>query len=169
MNRPNGGAARSSVTGEDAPRAGDATVDAILLPSAAMAEDIARDTTDPGSPLPTTELDPIDRTYRVAVVTLTTGFRIGGALLVAGLVVSLLRDQSLHDRADPLSDVVRAIGRGEGPAVVDLAIMTLIATPVVAALAISASFARAGDRVYAGLSLAVLLILGTSITLALLR
>ena len=146
----------------------DKTVDATLLPTAAMAEDIAREATEGSGERPAGP-DPLDRTYRVAVATLTTGFRIGGTLLVAGLVLAILRDQPLHDRADPLADVLRGIGRGEGPAVVDLAIMALIATPVVAALAICISFARAGDRVYAGLSLAVLLILGTSITLALVR
>ncbi len=145
-----------------------ATDDDSLLATTDREEAITREATDSPGGLPA-DTNPLDRTYRVAVVTLTTGFRIGGALLIGGLALAALRDQSLHDRADPLPDVVRAIGRGEGAAVVDLAIMTLIATPVAAALAIAASFARAGDRTYAILSLAVLLILGTSIGLALVR
>lgn len=159
---------RSAVSGDDPVMTDDAAVDETVLPTVAKAEDLARDAMEGPGERPA-DPDPLDRTYRVAVTTLTTGFRIGGTLLVAGLILAILRDQPLHDRADPLADVLRGIGRGEGPAVVDLAIMALIATPVIAALAICASFTRAGDRVYAILSLTVLLILGTSITLALVR
>lgn len=112
------------------------------------------------------ELAPV---YEVARTTLTWGFRIGAAFLTVGIVVALVRQEPLRSEAQPLPEIIPALLDGRASALVELAIVTIIGTPVVAALAIAAGFFRIGDRLYALLSLLVLAILGTSISLALLR
>lgn len=114
----------------------------------------------------TRELTPV---YEVARTTLTWGFRIGAAFLTVGIVVALIRQEPLRSEAQPLPEIIPALLDGRASALVELAIVTIIGTPVVAALVIAAGFFRIGDRLYALLSLLVLAILGTSISLALLR
>jgi uncharacterized membrane protein len=107
--------------------------------------------------------------YQAAITTLAWGFRLGAALLALGLIVTVAQGEALNDRAAPFAEVIPAVLDGEGRAVVDLAIVWFMATPVVTVLVVMIGFARMRDRRYAALSLAVLAILATSITLALLR
>jgi uncharacterized membrane protein len=107
--------------------------------------------------------------YGAARTTLTLGFRIGAAFLTIGIVVALVRQEPLRSEAQPLTEIIPALFDGRASALVELAILSIISTPVVAALVIAVGFFRIGDRLYAMLSLLVLLILGTSIVLALLR
>jgi uncharacterized membrane protein len=97
------------------------------------------------------------------------GFRISASLLVAGMVVTALRGEDVPDHVDDFSAVLPAILDGRTTAIVDLAILSMMITPVVAALVVARGFAKAGDRRYAGYSLAVLLVLVLSVSLSLLR
>ena len=107
--------------------------------------------------------------YTAARETLTWGFRIGATFLAAGIIVALARQEPLRSEAEPLPEIIPALFAGRASALVELAILSIISTPVIAALVIATGFFRIGDRLYGMLSLLVLLILGTSISLALLR
>ncbi len=89
-------------------------------------------------------------------------------LLTVGIGVALLRQEPLATRAEPLPEVISRLLDGEARGIVDLAIVAMIATPVMTTLAVAIGFLRLGDRLYAALSLVVLAILGTSIAVALL-
>lgn len=107
--------------------------------------------------------------YDEARALFTWGFRIGAAILALGIVLALIRGEPLQRTAAPLSEIPAALLAGSAGGVVDLAIFWFMATPVVTVVVVAASFWRLGDRRYALLSLAVLVILAASIGLALYR
>lgn len=97
------------------------------------------------------------------------GFRIGAALLLLGLVMAIATGEPIGHVADPLVGIPSAVLAGQASGVIDLAILWFMATPVVTVVAVAIGFLRLGDRRYALLSLVVLIILGASIALSLLR
>ena len=107
--------------------------------------------------------------YDAAIRTFFWGFRLGAALLAVGLVVALVRGEPLGREADPISGVLAEVRAGHASGIIDLAILWFMLTPVAATIVVAVSFWRLGDRRYAVLSLAVLVILGVSIALALNR
>ena len=111
------------------------------------------------------ELAPI---YRLTSLVLTWGFRVAAILLAGGIGVALVRQEPLSSRAEPLPGVIDSLLDGRANGIVNLAILAMIATPVLTTLAVAIGFLRLGDRLYAALSLVVLTILGTSIAVALL-
>ena len=120
----------------------------------------------PGEPVP---VEPVDLAplYGAAIAVLTWGFRIGAALLAAGLALALVRREPLNREADPFAEVLPAVLEGRAAGIVDLAILWFMVTPVVTVIVVAGGFLRAGDRRYAVLSLLVLAVLGVSIALAL--
>jgi uncharacterized membrane protein len=112
----------------------------------------------------TAELAPLRAT---AITILTWGFRIGAALLLMGLLLAAIKQESLSHQVEPFADVIPAILDGRAGGVVDLAILWIMATPVATVLVTAIGFYRGGDRVYAAISLAVLAVLGVSISLSL--
>lgn len=107
--------------------------------------------------------------YTSAGLALAWSFRIGVALLLLGIVLAVLQRQPLNHVAGAFGEVVPSVLRGEAAGVVDLAVLWLMASPVVVVLIVAAGFWRLGERRYAALSLLVLLVLGVSIVLALAR
>lgn len=107
--------------------------------------------------------------YTSAGLALVWSFRIGVALLLLGIVLAVLQRQPLNHVAGAFGEVVPSVLRGEAAGVVDLAVLWLMASPVVVVLIVAAGFWRLGERRYAALSLLVLLVLGVSIVLALAR
>lgn len=107
--------------------------------------------------------------YRNAITVLTYGFRTGAALLVVGLVVALLKREELNHEVDPFGEVIPAILDGKAAGIVDLAILAMMATPLLTVLVVARGFFAAGDRRYGVCSLLVLGILGVSVVLSLLR
>lgn len=97
------------------------------------------------------------------------GFRIGAALLVLGLLMTIVTGEPIGNVADPLGEIPGTVLSGKASGVIDLAILWFMATPVVTVIAVALGFLRLGDRRYALLSLIVLIILGASIALSLLR
>lgn len=112
------------------------------------------------------ELNPI---YLRAIKVLTFGFRIGGSLLCVGLLVALVRQESLRRITESYLDVVPSIVDGEASGIVSLAIIVLVATPVVTVLNVALGFFGIGDRRFGLLSLVVLAVLAVSISLSLFR
>ena len=97
------------------------------------------------------------------------GFRIGAVLLMLGVLLAIGTGEPIGRVADPMGDIPGAVLAGKASGVIDLAILWFMATPVVTVIAVAVGFLRLGDRRYALLSLIVLIILGASIALSLLR
>ncbi len=112
-----------------------------------------------------TDLTPL---YRTAGLILTWGFRLVAALLATGLILAAIQDDALSEQAEPLPEILDNLLDGESSALVDLAIVAMVLTPVAAVIAIAAGFLRLGDRRYALASLFVLTVLGISIAISLL-
>jgi hypothetical protein len=107
--------------------------------------------------------------YDAAIRTFVWGFRLGAALLALGIGMALVKGEPLGREADPISGVLAEVLAGNASGIIDLAILWFMLTPVAATIVVAVSFWRLGDRRYALLSLAVLVILGVSIALALNR
>lgn len=105
---------------------------------------------------------------RVAAL-LTVMFRIGAALLALGVVLALVRGEPLSPTVDAIGSILPAILTGHAAGLVDLAILWLMAAPVVATIVVLAGFLRLGDRRYALVTALVLLVLAASIARALTR
>ena len=97
------------------------------------------------------------------------GFRIGAVLLMLGVLMAIGTGEPIGRVADPMGDIPGAVLAGKASGIIDLAILWFMATPVVTVIAVAVGFLRLGDRRYALLSLVVLIILGASIALSLLR
>ncbi len=122
------------------------------------------------NPIPQTDDRQTDLTplYRTAGLILTWGFRLVAALLAAGLILAAIQDDDLSEQAEPLPNILDNLLDGESSALVDLAIVAMVLTPVAAVIVIATGFLRLGDRRYALASLFVLAVLGISIAISLL-
>ncbi|MCC6944705.1 MAG: DUF1634 domain-containing protein [Thermomicrobiales bacterium] len=107
--------------------------------------------------------------YRVAMQTLRIGFLIAAALFVAGYLAVEISGGEFSHRVTPIDQLPGELLDGEPMAVLDLAFLLLILTPVVTVLRLALVFHRLGERRFALASAAVLGILLTSIVIALVR
>ncbi|MDQ3526268.1 MAG: DUF1634 domain-containing protein [Chloroflexota bacterium] len=115
------------------------------------------------TPIPSPSQDAIAQpTARV----LTWGFRISAALLLVGLVMSLIQGEALHTSLEGFSTIVGEIRDGNGAGIVALAILVMIATPIASTIAVVVSCVRCGDTRYARVTGAVLVILFISALLS---
>ena len=96
-------------------------------------------------------------------------FRISAALLIAGLVVTIMRGEDFPTHVDSFDGIAAAITDGRTTAIVDLAILVMMATPLLAALIVTRGFFASGDRRYGMISIGVLAILVTSVAISLLK
>lgn len=103
----------------------------------------------------------------LAAQVLEAGFRISVGIMAIGLVLAVVRQESLPATLEGPVDIVRGIGQGEPEAIIGLGIIAIILTPIASTIAIAIAFLREGDRRYAAISGLVLLILLTSIGLSL--
>ncbi|HEV2127822.1 MAG TPA: DUF1634 domain-containing protein [Thermomicrobiales bacterium] len=90
---------------------------------------------------------------------LTWGFRISAALLLIGIVVSAVQGEELHESVADIPTIIEQILDGNGAGIVALGILVMIATPIAATLSVVLSCLRIGDRRYAIIASAVLIIL----------
>lgn len=90
---------------------------------------------------------------------LTRGFWLTAALLLVGITVSAIQGEELHESVEDIPSVIEQIADGNGAGIVALGIIVMIVTPIVATLSVVLSCVRIGDRRYALITLAVLVIL----------
>ena len=110
----------------------------------------------------------IAQLYRRIALILRAGFVGALTLILLGIIVALLRGQNVGDDVIALRDIPGALWRFEGQAIIDLGILTLLATPLAFVLAALATFARQRDWVFVGACVALVAILAGSVGLALL-
>lgn len=110
-----------------------------------------------------------DTAYHDAVKVLRWGFFLSAAILVLGVVWSIIDRHPLSAEVLPFQEIPRALADGNPSGLIDLGILAMLLTPVVTVLVIALSFSRLGERKFASLSLGVLAILATSIVISLLR
>ena len=102
------------------------------------------------------------RTVRV----LEIGFRIAVLLLAAGLLLAVIRQEALpHEFGSP-GDVLSEVFDGSPAGFLGLGIATIILTPLAATVAIMTTFLQQGDRRYATIAGAVIVILLASLSLS---
>lgn len=109
---------------------------------------------------------PSGRATRTAMVVLTRGFQGGLAILAIGLILAAVEGEPLASEVPAPGGVVDAVVDGSAAGVIDLAILWMIAVPVIATLAIAVAFLRAREWLYMMLTFLVLAILTFSIGLA---
>lgn len=102
---------------------------------------------------------------RVGAV-LTLMFRIGAAMLVAGILLAVARREPLDATVDPLGRVLPELLAGHAGGVIDVAILWFMSAPVVASIVVLSGFLRLGDRRYALVTVVVLVVLAASIARA---
>lgn len=123
------------------------------------------------APSPTVEPpeEPLAPVFRIAATVMTWGFRTGAALLVVGLALAAAKRDPLGHEVDPFLDIIPAILDGNPAGIIDLAIVVLMATPLLTVIVVAIAFQRIGDRRYAVVSYLVLAVLAISVLLSLLR
>ena len=109
-----------------------------------------------------------DLHHQVATV-LRIGFRTAGALLVIGLAIALIRQESLATEADRFADIPGAIGDLKARGFIDLAIIAIVLTPIAAVVTIWRGFRARGESRFARYTLGVAAVLSASVLLALFR
>ena len=97
------------------------------------------------------------------------GDGITGVLAMIGLAIALIRQEPLATRVDALSRIPRAVADLRASGFIDLAIIAIVVTPVAAVVTIFRGFTIRGDLRFAAYTLAVLVVLAASITLAVVR
>lgn len=104
-----------------------------------------------------------------AADTMMWGFRISAAILALGLLVTLLRGDEIESQATGFTSIIPDLIDGRGSAIVSLAIIAMMVTPVVTVIVIALGFSRINDHRYARVSLIVLGVLAVSITASFFR
>jgi uncharacterized membrane protein len=103
---------------------------------------------------------------RAASQVLTWGFVVSAALVLTGLALTAARGDSLHASLESLPDLLDELANGRGAGIVGIGILAMVVTPIVSTVAIILACLRVGDRRYALITTAVLVILAISAMLS---
>lgn len=99
--------------------------------------------------------------------TLLGGLLISVAVMAAGLVVLAVREGTGSAQVLPVDRVVPELMKGSASAPLDLGILFLFATPLVAVVAALLGFIRQHDRVFAAVAVLLLVIMAAGFGVAL--
>lgn len=113
--------------------------------------------------------DDVSPIRAAAADTLMWGFRVSAAILAIGLAVTLIRDEDIESKATGFTDILPDLIDGQGSAIVSLAILAMMVTPVATVIVIALGFSRINDNRYARISLIVLGVLVVSIVASFFR
>ena len=105
---------------------------------------------------------------RAAATVLTWGFTVSAVLVLAGLTLTFVRGDELHTSLESIPKLLDEVAHGRGAGMVGLGILAMIATPAASTVAVILVSARTGDRRYALITTAVLVILAISAGISLL-
>lgn len=98
---------------------------------------------------------------------LTWGFRLSAALILIGIVRSLIDRQPLDSHLATPEELVMGMRTATPGSFLALGIIAMILVPLVSSLTIAITFFRRHDARYGRITLLVLLILGLSLSLSL--
>lgn len=98
---------------------------------------------------------------------LTWGFRMSAALIVIGIVRSLIGNQPLDSHLATPRELVDGMRTASAGSFLALGIIVMILTPLVSCLTIAITFFQRHDARYGRVTLLVLVILGLSLALSL--
>lgn len=107
--------------------------------------------------------------YRVAQQTLRIGFIIAATLFVVGVTVLAISGDDMAKTVTPIDEIPGDLIGGDAMAILDLAFLSLMLTPIATVLRLALTFLRVGEQRFALISFVVLAILILSVTVALLR
>jgi uncharacterized membrane protein len=110
----------------------------------------------------------LSQLYRRIVLILKCGFFLALGLMLLGIIVAILRDQSIGDSTDPLSELFDSLRALEGQAILELGILVMLATPFSYVLVSLVTFVRQRDKVFVEVCLVLIAILLGSVGIALL-
>jgi uncharacterized membrane protein len=114
----------------------------------------------------TQEPDNGNRLARLVHVTLLAGVTVSGILLVVGLVLLFATHQSRPEGPPAeLPRLLTSAPRGNGLAIINLALLLLMATPLLRVAALAVGWAIQGNRRFALVAAAVLGLLAVSVAM----
>jgi uncharacterized membrane protein len=119
---------------------------------------LARNLTTPQTP---------DPTYIRVGYTLLYGLLLSIAVMVLGLIVGAARGTSASSHVFPLDKILSELGNGSASAILDLGILLLFATPLAGVIVALVEFLRVKDTAFAGITLAVGVLLCVGFVVAL--
>jgi uncharacterized membrane protein len=105
-------------------------------------------------------MDPLERTVQRV---LQAGVVMSFALMLAGVVLALAREEQLAVHVVPLRELAAGLATLDSAAYVSLGLVVLIATPFVRVAGSLTAFLRLRDRRYALITAAVLLVMCVSV------
>jgi uncharacterized membrane protein len=108
-----------------------------------------------------------EATYARVGYTLLYGLLISIAVMIIGLIVGAVTGKTAAAHVLSLDRVLPQLAKGSASAVLDLGILLLFATPLAGVLVALAEFVRIKDRAFAGITLAVGILLCVGFVVAL--
>ena len=113
--------------------------------------------------------DPVQtRLYRIIVRILDYGFFLGIGIIILGTALTLAGGDNLSDDVIHLQDLPSELADLEASALVDLGLIVLLLTPLSYVIAALITFLREGDRLFIGVCLLLVVLIGTSVGVSLL-
>jgi uncharacterized membrane protein len=108
------------------------------------------------------QMDPVERTIRAVLL---AGIAVSVALMAAGLVLGIVRGESLPRAMVPLSALPAALAHLDPAAYMSLGLIVLVATPFVRVVGSLVAFAVERDRAYVLVTGTVLVVMCAGVLL----
>ncbi|HUG14872.1 MAG TPA: DUF1634 domain-containing protein [Thermomicrobiales bacterium] len=105
--------------------------------------------------------------YRRIVLVLNAGFIVSVGLMLVGIIVAIVRGQTVGQTAEPIAEVLPAVARFDAQGMIDLGILVLLVTPIAYVLVSLVTFLRQRDALFVSVCLLLLSIIAGSIGLTL--
>jgi uncharacterized membrane protein len=111
-------------------------------------------------------VDPDAALRHRAQQSLHVGFLVSIVLILAGVLLSAIRQEAFPDTLGTPLDSIRGALDGDAAGIIGLGILAMILTPLVTAAVVAWRFLQEGDRRYAAISGVVVVILLVSMLVA---